>query len=616
MKYKAYYYTILLVFMFFFIGFPSYAEEKDMNVNLTKDAGAATFYFEFDAEQNYEVTITCPNGETVSQFISGVSGSVTILDPRAGNYSILITSDEEISVSARVEVNSASSTALGESGVSISTSITGLSLYFIDGSIAGNWNDTNLGKVNVVVTNPKNMQVLHNVTVEGTNFILSLPDEVQEIEVYIVPASSAKVNGAGVTYTLPVIRNLDVEIHLPEDNLTNQETTTINVRLGADFSIEVIENKITVYQNELSAGEHDIEIPLNSIDNDITLYVMDGQGNIATYSCKIQKDIIAPTLKLSNSYDKTSTRNEEIEISGIVTEADMLFVNGEEVEIPSNGRFTISCRLDMGENEIIICAMDRAGNESLVKICVDRVNQSSMASLIVSLIPVGIIVFVGYLLYKKRYREEPAADQEDEIILTKKREKKAKKSNKSKEETQVISDPVVAKALKMKKLRMSCITIVNTAIVILSIYVLTHICFFTTFVASGSMEPTLKTGDIVIYNKLYYVTRGFSRGDIVCLWSDAYNSYIAKRIIGLPGDEIDFHDGYLFINGNICQEEYIPYGTETNGLKTFSVPEGHIFILGDNRENSVDSRYWIEPYVDMDNIVGKYFGTIPNPLAR
>lgn len=137
-------------------------------------------------------------------------------------------------------------------------------------------------------------------------------------------------------------------------------------------------------------------------------------------------------------------------------------------------------------------------------------------------------------------------------------------------------------------------------------------CVRNTIVASGSMEPTLMTHDIVVYNKLAYLFHPIERGDIVNFWSEEYEAYFAKRVIGIAGDVIEFHDGCTFINGLKCDESaYIPDHIQTNCIKTFVVPEGTVFVMGDNRENSVDSRFFRNPYIPVADIEGKYLGTIP-----
>lgn len=133
-----------------------------------------------------------------------------------------------------------------------------------------------------------------------------------------------------------------------------------------------------------------------------------------------------------------------------------------------------------------------------------------------------------------------------------------------------------------------------------------------TIVASGSMEPALMTGDVVIYNRLAYVFRDIQRGDIILFHSDEYNMDLGKRVIGIAGDHIEFHGGKVFTNGLQCDESaYLADGIETNSSRTFEVPEGCVFVMGDSREISIDSRYFKNPYIPIDAITGKYLGTIP-----
>jgi len=87
-----------------------------------------------------------------------------------------------------------------------------------------------------------------------------------------------------------------------------------------------------------------------------------------------------------------------------------------------------------------------------------------------------------------------------------------------------------------------------------------------------------------------------------------YNKYLLKRIIGVPGDEIEFHDGYVYINGAICDESaYLDKDIETNCDKSFTVPNNSYFVMGDNREHSTDSRFFESPYILEDDIMGRVF---------
>ncbi len=129
-------------------------------------------------------------------------------------------------------------------------------------------------------------------------------------------------------------------------------------------------------------------------------------------------------------------------------------------------------------------------------------------------------------------------------------------------------------------------------------------------VTSVSMEPTLMTGDTCFYNRLAYVFGEPERGDIVLFGKEELTEEpLSKRIIGLPGETVSFADGKVLINGNPIEEDYLEEGTETIGFMTYEIPEGCYFLMGDNRENSFDSRYWENPYISQEEIRAKYIFT-------
>ena len=106
-------------------------------------------------------------------------------------------------------------------------------------------------------------------------------------------------------------------------------------------------------------------------------------------------------------------------------------------------------------------------------------------------------------------------------------------------------------------------------------------------VNGDSMNKTLLDGDIMLLNIIEYHFSDIERFDIVVV--DKGKEYIIKRVIGLPGEEVEYKDNQLYINGKKVKDSY---GNGTTKDFSVTVPEGSYFVLGDNRNNSLDSRYF------------------------
>jgi signal peptidase I len=135
------------------------------------------------------------------------------------------------------------------------------------------------------------------------------------------------------------------------------------------------------------------------------------------------------------------------------------------------------------------------------------------------------------------------------------------------------------------------------------------------YIPSASMEPTLGKGDRVLVNKLSYDVHDVNRGDIIVfelppdkVGPDGIKDLI-KRVVGLPGDVIESRDGEVYIDDELLDEPYLPDGTTTANppIERQTVPEDHVFVMGDNRNNSMDSRYTNRGPIPIDTIVGRAF---------
>ncbi len=144
-------------------------------------------------------------------------------------------------------------------------------------------------------------------------------------------------------------------------------------------------------------------------------------------------------------------------------------------------------------------------------------------------------------------------------------------------------------------------------------------------IPSPSMVDTLEIGDRVLVNRVVYHLKELEHGDVVVFrWPRNRDVVFIKRVVGLPGDRLQAKDGRLYVNG-VAQEE--PYVHKTNGVtdptnpsgtiagttmsqpwglsEEYTVPQGHYFMMGDNRTNSDDSRVWGP--VPEDDLIGEAF---------
>ena len=130
-------------------------------------------------------------------------------------------------------------------------------------------------------------------------------------------------------------------------------------------------------------------------------------------------------------------------------------------------------------------------------------------------------------------------------------------------------------------------------------------------IPSGSMLPTLQIGDHILVNKFLYYFQPIRRGDIIVFKypQDESRDFI-KRVIGQPGDTVEMRDKQILVNGQPLAEPYAvfddgPRPGERERFGPVTVPPGKLFMMGDNRDHSMDSRYW--GFLDAHKVKGKAF---------
>lgn len=186
-----------------------------------------------------------------------------------------------------------------------------------------------------------------------------------------------------------------------------------------------------------------------------------------------------------------------------------------------------------------------------------------------------------------------------------------------KEELEMIEETVETEGEsgRKKKEKRSMPFVLQLVLLVVMVVILRNV-MGTVLVKGSSMEPNFNHGDLVFINKLSTSIGSPDYGDVVICKLDEGSGYenIIKRVIGLPGDEIDIvendddEDVYdLYVNGEYIEEDFLgePMMTDGNIEYPFEVPENSYFVMGDNRNESLDSRRESVGAIHKDDLMGK-----------
>ncbi|MDP2691397.1 MAG: signal peptidase I [bacterium] len=164
--------------------------------------------------------------------------------------------------------------------------------------------------------------------------------------------------------------------------------------------------------------------------------------------------------------------------------------------------------------------------------------------------------------------------------------------------------------------------LINSVVIIVLFFFVQKVVAAPFQVIGNSMVHTLANGEYIIVTKLEYLFGEPQRGDVIVFHPPSHqDEYYIKRIIGTPGDTVRLHEGDVYVNGQKLDETYLDDELKScivphmqvcpNDDKTYTVPKGKYFVLGDNRKGSSDSRSWYDqdnkpdPFVTLNQIQGK-----------
>lgn len=151
--------------------------------------------------------------------------------------------------------------------------------------------------------------------------------------------------------------------------------------------------------------------------------------------------------------------------------------------------------------------------------------------------------------------------------------------------------------------------LITAAVVIILFRVVLQLAF----VPTGSMETTIPTNSFLIAWRLPYLVSDpdMERGDVAIFWDEEMGKILVKRVVGLSGEKVSFAGGYTYINGQKIEESYLPQQGITQSEEVFQVPEESLFMMGDNRTGSYDSRYLDQPYIAAHAVRSKALVCVP-----
>lgn len=596
---------------------------RQLNVPINKEYEACTFTITYQNEGEYSTTILSPSGKEYSAVQNTAGLSTCRIDNVAqGQWVVRVISNDGTPIGkVKVDVTATSKDqkqVVDE--VPIAKDINGLKVYFKDDSIVAEWTDTTVGSVHVTVYNTKNQVTIADQKIPtGTNYFeAEIPSGTEQITISIIPTASEGFSEAETMRTYVVNNHPNAYVKFPDIQYTNQEKLEFEVTLNQPYAVEIVDNDIVQEVVPLQPeGSYKYQVTLQEGQNDIQVFIVDNDGNKRSSKTEVVVDIIPPVLVLNETYTDTTTSEDTFTIAGNVRDYNTLSIDGYDVTPRSNGDFSFPVPLYEGVNQIDIIATDAAGNttsyQATIKMIVnDDNNKVHLLQDVICLCVALILIIVIFKMIKKKgdFSKENSSGKPEKPAKEKgylrKDKKQAKEVKPKKPKKNKIKRVKNGKHINADVIFYACIPVV-TLIMIMFV-------FYNAIVPSESMDPTIKSGDAVICNRLAYLVRTPKRGDVIVFNDTANNigdadTVLIKRVIGVPGDTIRFEDGNLIINELIAKEDYLSDEVESNpayASDVFTVPDGHYFVLGDNRENSIDSRFWSDPYVKQEDIFGKY----------
>nr|WP_315103361.1 hypothetical protein [uncultured Catonella sp.] len=285
--------------------------------------------------------------------------------------------------------------------------VQGISGRYIDDKAHISWTGAKNGHYVVGLFNAATMEKIATEKTSGTSFSIDVPRGIEDVAYYVANVNSNGNNGDFELYYMPDRNSPNAMVRFPVENIVNNEELSIDVLFTGKCKVDITVNDTVETDKSEASGTYTVPLPEGDVK--ILVSVNDETGNIKNYVKELKVDTIKPKVVLDKVIDGAVTTENTIDITGECSEDVTIVMNGQTKKV-KKGSFSFTQGLSIGENDIKLQALDKAGNKSNVRAVITREteNKRSLKAIILVGSTFGIIMFAyiitfsGWVAKKRR----------------------------------------------------------------------------------------------------------------------------------------------------------------------------------------------------------------------
>ena len=285
--------------------------------------------------------------------------------------------------------------------------VQGISGRYIDDKAHISWTGAKNGHYVVGLFNAATMEKIATEKTSGTSFSIDVPRGIEDVAYYVANVNSNGNNGDFELYYMPDRNSPNAMVRFPVENIVNNEELSIDVLFTGKCKVDITVNDTVETDKSEASGTYTVPLPEGDVK--ILVSVNDETGNIKNYVKELKVDTIKPKVVLDKVIDGAVTTENTIDITGECSEDVTLVMNGQTKKV-KKGSFSFTQGLSIGENDIKLQALDKAGNKSNVRAVITRETEHkrSLKAIILVGSTFGIIMFAyiitfsGWVAKKRR----------------------------------------------------------------------------------------------------------------------------------------------------------------------------------------------------------------------